>query len=70
MKPTLIKTTKGLINLNHVKVIEKVNDYDLMKYCIRFALVAQTCAIYEYYETEKERDAVYEELFNIFGYKL
>lgn len=70
MKPVLIKTSKGLINLNHVKVIEKVDGQGSMKYSIRFALMPQTSAIYESYDTEKERDAAYEELFNIFGYKL
>ena len=69
MKPALIKTSKGLINLNNVTVIEKVNGYEYMKYGIRFGLLPHTSAIYESYETEKERDSVYEELFNIFGYK-
>lgn len=70
MKPTLIKTSRGLINLNNVTVIEKVDGYDTMKYSIRFALRMQQTAIYESYETKEERDGVYEELFNIFGYKL
>lgn len=70
MKPTLIKTSRGLINLNNVTAIEKVDAYDYMKYSIRFALHMQREAIYVSYKTKVERDGVYEELFNLFGYKL
>lgn len=66
MKPAFIKTSRGLINLNNVTVIEKVDGQGSMKYGIRFALHMQREAIYVSYETEKERDGVYEELFNIF----
>lgn len=70
MKPALIKTSKGLINLNNVTVIEKVTGQGSMKYGIRFALYMQQSAIYESYDTEIERDDAYEELFSAFGYKL
>ena len=70
MKPILIKTSRGLINLNNVTVIEKVNGQGSMKYGIRFGLLPHTSAVYESYETKYERDSVYEELFNILGYKL
>lgn len=70
MKPSLIKTSKGLINLNNVTTIEKIDGQGSMKYGIRFGLLPHTGSIYESYETEKERDAAYEGLFNIFGYKL
>ena len=70
MKPTLIKTSKCLINLNNVTVVEKVDGQGSMKYGIRFGLLPHTSAIYESYETKAERDNVYEELFNILGYKL
>lgn len=70
MKPALIKTSKGLINLNNVTVIEKVDGHEYMKYSIRFRLQPHTSAIYASYETKAERDGVYEELFNTLGYKL
>ena len=70
MKPAFIKTSRGLINLNNVTVIEKVNAHEYMKYGIRFGLLPHTSAIYESYGTEKERDSVYEELFNTLGYRL
>lgn len=71
MKPALIKTSRGLINLNNVTDIKKIDDQ--RNYGIRFGLLAKTysiSAIYEFYETKEERDGIYEELFNIFGYKL
>ena len=67
MKPSFIKTSKGLINLNNVTIIEKVDGQGSMKYGIRFGLLPHTSAIYVSYETEKERNGVYEELFNVFG---
>ena len=70
MKPVLIKTSRGLINLNNVTAIEKVNGQGSMKYGIRFALYMQQSAIYESYETEMERDAVYYGLFHTFGIDL
>lgn len=70
MKSTFIKTSRGLINLNNVTVIEKVDCQGSMKYGIRFGLHMQQTAIYESYATKEDRDGVYEELFNIFGYKL
>lgn len=70
MKPTLIKTSIGLINLNNVTAIEKVDGQGSMKYGIRFALYMQQSAIYESYETEEERDDIYNELFDIFGINL
>lgn len=70
MKPTLIKTSKGLINLNNVTIIEKVDGQGSMKYGIRFGLLPHTSAVYESYETEYERNSVYEDLFNILGYNL
>lgn len=70
MKSTFIKTSRGLINLNNVTVIEKVDGQDSMKYGIRFGLHMQQTAIYESYVTKEDRDGVYEELFNVFGYKL
>ena len=70
MEPAIIKTSRGLINLNNVTVIEKVDGYDSMKYSIRFALHMQQSAIYESYDTEEERNAVYDKLFYEFGYDL
>lgn len=73
MKPIFIKTSRGLINLNNVLTIEKTNGQGSMKYAIRFGLMSHSgtaVAIYESYDTEADRDGVYNELFNIFGYKL
>jgi hypothetical protein len=73
MKSTFIKTSRGLINLNNVTVIEKVDGQGSMKYGIRFGLMSHgstISAIYESYATKEDRDGVYEELFNVFGYKL
>lgn len=70
MKSAFIKTSRGLINLNNVTIIEKVDGQGSMKYGIRFGLHMQQTAIYESYATKEDRDGVYEELFNVFGYKL
>lgn len=73
MKPTFIKTSRGLINLNNVLTIEKTNGQGSMKYGIRFGLLSHSgaaVAVYESYNTEADRDGVYEELFTAFGYKL
>lgn len=70
MKPSFIKTSRGLINLNNVTVIEKVDGQGSMKYGIRFGLHMQQSGIYESYDTEMERDEVYDELFYLFGLKL
>ena len=67
MKPKLIKTSRGLINLNNVTIIEKVDGQGSMKYGIRFGYIDNKSAIYESYNTEEERDAVYDELFYVFG---
>lgn len=73
MKPTFIKTSRGLINLNNVLTIEKTNGQGSMKYGIRFGLMSHggaAVAVYESYDTEMERDAVYYGLFNAFGLDL
>ena len=67
MKPTLIKTSRGLINLNNVIAIEKVNGHGSMKWGIRFGFIQSTTAIYVSYDTEFERDTVYDNIFEVFG---
>lgn len=70
MKPVLIKTSRGLINLNNVTIIEKTDGQGSMKYGIRFGYIYNKSAIYESYDTEVERDEIYDELFYLFGHKL
>ena len=70
MKPTLIKTSKGLINLNNVITIEKVNGQGSMKWGIRFGFIQNVSALYESYDTEFERDTAYENIFEAFGVKI